>query len=236
MSAGGPNGGGLASPAEGAVPPPGAALQAAVEGMKAVRTRVPGRAVALVIAAAALFPLTSILRTGLRRDLSALPPAWVGAMGAAWAVGFLAVLLAALLPRRGEVLPDASRAARFALIAGAGLVLLGLFATVDAPGATQVPRTTWSAFTHYWWHCTLSSLQVIAPVLLVGALLLRRLFPVGGLKVAGALGAAGGAAAGLTLHFICPIGGALHVGLAHAGGVAVGALLGMLLLPRFLRS
>jgi hypothetical protein len=237
MSAGGSKGGGtLASPAEDSVPPPGAALEAAIGGMKAVPTRVPGRAVALVIAAAAIFPLVSILRTGLRPDLAALPPGWVAAMGLAWAVAFVAVLLAALLPRRGEVLPDVSRATRFASIAGIGLVLLGLFATVDAPGVTQLPATTWSAFGHYWWHCTLASLKVIGPVLVVGAVMLRRLFPVGGLKAAAAIGAAGGAASGLILHFICPIGGALHVGLAHAGGVAVGALLGMLALSRILRS
>jgi hypothetical protein len=237
VSAGGANGGGpLTSAAEGGAPPPGAELLAAVGGMKPVRTRAPVRQLALIAAVAAVFPVVTIVRFGLRADLGALPPAWVGAMALAWAVGLAAMLLAALIPRRGEVLPDAGRAARFAVIVGTGLLLLGLFATVDAPGRTRIPETSWAAFTRAWWHCTSFSLKVIAPVLVVSALVMRRLFPVGHVKVAGAIGAAGGAAAGLTLHFICGLGGSLHVGFAHAGGVAVGALVGMLVLPRILRG
>jgi hypothetical protein len=38
------------------------------------------------------------------------------------------------------------------------------------------------------------------------------------------------------LLFICPVGGGLHVGLAHGGDVVIGALLGLLLLPRLLRA
>jgi hypothetical protein len=78
--------------------------------------------------------------------------------------------------------------------------------------------------------------MVSLPLMLTGALLLRRLFPIGSARIAAALGALGGATAGLVLHLSCPIGGALHVGLSHAGGVALGAALGMLLLPRLLRA
>ena len=56
------------------------------------------------------------------------------------------------------------------------------------------------------------SLKLGLPLLVAGGLLLRRLFPMGGVRVAAALGALGGATAGLTLHFTCPIGGGLHVG------------------------
>jgi len=59
---------------------------------------------------------------------------------------------------------------------------------------------------------------------------------VGSWRVAAALGAAGGALGGLTLHFICGFGGGLHVGLAHAGAVVLGAGIGALVLSPFLRS
>ena len=237
MTGGGANGGGtLASVAGGEVPPPGAALLAEVGGMKAVRTRAPIRTLAAIAAVAAVVPVVSVVRLGLRSDLPALPLGWVVAMAVAWCMALLATLLPALLPRKGEVLADAGRAARFALIAGTSLIVLGLFATVDAPGHTRLPEATWQGFGRAWWHCIRFSLEVIAPVLAISALLLRRLFPAGGLRVAAALGAAGGMIGGLTLHFICPLGGALHVGLGHAGGVAIGALVGMLVLPRVLRG
>ena len=234
MSAQHPNGGGsLASASD--IPPPGPGLRAAVQTMEAVRTRVPLRTLALITGVMILMPVVFLLR-GTRRDLAALPAAWVVGMAIAWTLGLLVSLLPAVLPRKGEVLPDAGRAARFAGFAGFGLMLLGLFATVNAPGITRIPEANWAAFSHGWSHCIASSLAIIAPVLLVGALALRRVFPVGETQAGAALGAAGGTAAGLTLHFTCGIGGGLHVGLAHAGAIAVGALLGMLLLHRPLRS
>jgi hypothetical protein len=38
------------------------------------------------------------------------------------------------------------------------------------------------------------------------------------------------------LHFLCPLGGGLHVGLAHGGAVLAGALVAMAILPRVLRA
>jgi hypothetical protein len=225
----------LMPPSETEAPPPAPALLAAVQEMRPVRPRVPARAVLAVAAAALALPTFMLLGPGPRKDLAALPLAWVAAMGVCWAAGFLVVLLAATWPRRGEVLPDTARAGRAALLVGTCLLLLGLFATVDAPGTT-VPEATFAAFSHFWWHCTRFGLEASAPVLLVGGLVLRRLFPIGSAWAGAALGATGGAMAGLTLHFICPIGGGLHVGFAHAGNVAVGALLGMILLPRVLRT
>ena len=49
-----------------------------------------------------------------------------------------------------------------------------------------------------------------------------------------ALGAAGGAAGGLALHFHCPIAVTSHVVLGHVGGVILGAIVGAFLLPRLL--
>jgi hypothetical protein len=230
-------GGESLTPGSGGAPPaPSATLLAALGDLKPVRTRVPARAVALLamagLAAAAAGPLVA----GLRRDLGALPAIWVVAAAAAWLAGLLAAVLAAAWPRRGEVLPDASRAARAAVAVAAGLMALGLFATVDAPGHTVIPEHELGRFGHLWWHCTKFSLTLVLPLLVVGGLVLRRLFPMGGARIGAALGAAAGAAAGLALHFSCPIGGGLHVGLAHAGGVALGALLGMVALPKVLRG
>ena len=115
------------------------------------------------------------------------------------------------------------------------LLALGLFATANAAGVTVVPENSWAAFASRWSHCTAFSLSAVVPLLLVGGLAQRHIFPVGGVRIAAALGAAAGAAAGLALHFVCPIGGGLHVGLAHAGGVTLGAGLGMLAPPRLLR-
>jgi len=215
----------------GSAPPASAALLEAVRTMQPVRTRVPIRTFALILGVGLIWPAVTVLgRT--RADLPFLPVAWVAAMALAWAGGVVAPLVAALLPRRGEVLADAGRAGRVAAVCASLLVLLGLVATVDAPGVTAFPRS----FASGWWHCVSFGLELTAPVLIASAVVLRRLHPVGSWAVAAALGAAGGALGGLTLHFVCGYGGGLHVGLAHAGAVVVGAAIGAAVLSPFLRS
>jgi hypothetical protein len=213
-----------------APPPPGPALLEAVGGMRPVRPRVPLRTLLIVLAVGLVWPVVAVIHR-TRVDLPFLPLAWVVLMALAWAAGVVAPLVAALLPRRGEVLPDGARAGRVAALCASLLVLLGLVATVDAPGKTTIPLS----FPEAWWHCASFALKIAAPVLIVSAVVLRRLHPVGSWRVAAALGAAGGALGGLTLHFICSYGGGLHVGLAHAGGVVLGAALGALVLSPFLK-
>jgi hypothetical protein len=211
-------------------PPPNAALLAAVGDLRPVTPRAPARALLVVLAVGLVWPVAAILyRT--RADLPFLPVAWVVAMALAWTAGVVAPLVAAILPRRGEVLVDGARAARLAAVSASVLVLLGLLATVDAPGKTTIP----TSFLGAWWHCASFGVKVAIPVLIASALALRHHYPVGGWRAAAALGAAGGAFGGLTLHFICGFGGGLHVGLAHAGGVVLAALLGALVLPPLLR-
>jgi negative regulator of sigma F NrsF-like protein len=212
-------------------PPPGAALLQAVGDMKPVRTRAPLRTLLVVLAAGLVLPIAAVVRR-TRADLPFLPVLWVVAMAVAWTVGVIAPLVAAVLPRRGEVLPDGGRAGRVAAVCASLLVLLGLLATVDAPGRTTIPES----FPRAWWHCVSFGLKIMVPVFILSAVVLRRLHPVGSWRVAAALGAAGGALGGLTLHFICSYGGGLHVGLAHAGGVVIGAVLGALVLAPFLKS
>jgi hypothetical protein len=226
----------LGPPSDAAPPPPAATLLAAVEGMKAVRTRVPWRTVAALGLVVAAIPAGGVLFLGPRKDLAALPVAWVAATAVVWGAGVLVTLLAATWPRRGEVLPDTGKARLTAIIVAGLLLLLGIFGTADPTAETVVPESTLAGFGHWWWHCTKFALKAVIPVLVLGGLLLRRLFPVGGMWAGAALGAAGGAAAGLALHFVCAVGGGLHVAVAHGGGVVIGALLGMLLLPRVLRS
>jgi hypothetical protein len=203
-----------------------------VERMQPVRTRSPWRTALLLLAAGAVFPLCMLAFRHLRRDLSYLPVLWVVAAAATWTVGLVATLTSAVIPRRGEVLPNAVWAGRAALVAALGLLALGVLGTVDAPGETLTPPS----FAWGWWHCTSLGLAGTGPLLIAGALVLRGLYPLGGRRVGAALGAAGGALAGLTLHFLCPYGGGAHVGLVHGGGVVVGAVLGALLLGPLLRS
>lgn len=213
-------------------PPPNAALLAAVEGMKPVGTRAPVRLLVLLVGVGMIAPAIA-LGNGVRPDLAFLPTFWVVLMAGFWAAGALLPLWTAVVPPPGEVLPDTARAGWLAVGAAAILLLLGLFTTVNAPGHTVVPA---HAFDGAWQHCTTFGLKVTVPVLLVSLFVMRRTLPLGGLAVGAAVGAGAGALAGLTLHFVCPVGGGLHVGLAHAGGVVVGALAGVLTLPRFIQT
>jgi hypothetical protein len=211
-------------------PPPGPALLEAMRDLRPVSPRVPARALAAILAVGLVYPMLVLILNGPRRDLPDLPVAWVAAMAVLWAAGVLVPLATAVLPARGEVLPSSARAAATAAAAAALLIAAGLFATVDAPGKTIIPPSRAAL------HCLKFGVAVAVPVLLVAAFALRGLHPIGGARVAAAVGAAGGALGGLALHFICPLGGSLHVGLGHAGSVLAAALLGALALPRFIRT
>ncbi len=74
-------------------------------------------------------------------------------------------------------------------------------------------------------------LSALVPVLL-GALLLRGRLPVGSHWAGAGLGAAGGSLGGLILQLHCHVADGLHLGVVHGGVVAIGAVIGALLLPR----
>lgn len=216
------------APSESAPPPLSAAFAAQIAAARPVRTRRPGRELALAAALSLVCPAIALWVVPVRRDLPALPMWWLILAGGLWAVAYATLLARALLPRRGDVLPDAPRAANAAMVAMGALVAFGLGLTIDAPCCTIVPPTTFADFAARWWHCTAFGLRITAPLLLVGAVIVRRIAWMGAGRLGMALGAAGGALAGLTLHLLCPIGGALHVGLAHGGGVVLGGILGAL--------
>jgi len=215
--------------------PPSSALLARVNDMRPVRTRVPLLTLVIVAVAAVVFPTVALAIYPLRRDLADLPPLWFGTMALVWLAGFIIPLTVAIIPRRGQVVPDGARARRTAVLVSLTLVLAGLLLTVDVPGVTILPATRWAEFGHLWWHCISFGLKATIPAVIVGAVLMRRLISAHLAGLGAAIGAAAGALSGLVLHGLCPYGGAVHVGLAHGGGVVIGALLGMLWLPLIAR-
>ena len=218
------------------VPPPmSTSLLESVRGIRPVRTRVPLRTLLAVAAAAFVFPLAAIAVYPLRADLDALPPLWFASVALVWLAGFVLPLTFAIVPRPQQVLPDSTRAARTALLACLTLTLMGLVFTFDAPGATILPKSTWNGFAHLWWHCISFSLKVSLPAIVVAGFVLRWVVVTSAWRVGAAIGAAAGSLSGLALHGLCPYGGAVHVGLAHGGGVVIGAILGALWLPVLVR-
>src|SRR5262249_18751250 len=92
-------------------PSPSAKLLEAVHVMQPARTRAPWRSLVIllgVLAAYSSLPLLFIFRT--RPDLPDLPVGWFLGVGLAWLLGLILPLMAALLPRRRQVLPDGWRA------------------------------------------------------------------------------------------------------------------------------
>jgi len=217
-----------------AAPPPAAELLAKVGEMKAVRTR--GRFAALVTVGVAglIGPIALLVLMPWRRDLGALPPAWVAGAAAIWFGACATSLVAALVPARGDVLPSAGRASGVAFAAVAALAVFTLLGSVEAPGVS--PRLPAGA-----WPLVLSCLRCIAlllPVavvfLIAGIVALRRVLPMGARRIGVALGAAGGAMGGFVLHWHCPLAQTAHVVLGHAGGVLLAAAAGAFLLPALL--
>ena len=211
-------------------PAPSADLLRAVGEMKPVRTRTRFGAFAVVALAGLVGPALALLRTPMRRDWPGLPVGWIAAAVTIWGLAFAGALVAALVPRRGDVLPAPSRASRVALAAIGGVGLFALLATVDVPGMSMQPAERgWTPF-EACLHCIGTIAKVAIVFLIVGQVALRRLVPVGGSRVGMALGAGAGAMGGLLLVFICPFASTSHVVLGHVGGVALATLAGAVLM------
>ena len=211
-------------------PAPSPELMRAVEGMKPVRTRTRFGAAAVVALVGLIGPAVALARGPLRRDLAALPIAWVIAAVALWGGAFVLSMVAALVPRRGDVLPAPSRASLLSGAATAVVALFALLATVDVPGVSMLPAERgWTLFQSCV-HCIGTVGKVAAVFLVAGLLALRRLVPVGGSRVGMALGAAGGAMGGLLLVFICPFATAAHVVGGHVVGMVLAAAVGATLM------
>jgi hypothetical protein len=213
------------------VPPPSTPLLDAVAVMKATRTRVPVRQLAIVAAIGLIGPIAVLIHWGPRRDLPYLPVAWVAVQLVIWATGFVVPLALALVPPLGQVLPSSGRAVVAGLVVVAALIAQGVLLTVNAPGHTIVPAATFSAFLSPWKPCTTLGVELSLPVLVAGVIALRRVALVASTGLGVGLGAAAGALAGLTQQALCPVGGRLHVTLGHGVTVLIGAAIGAVLLP-----
>lgn len=214
-----------------AAPPPDPDLLARVAGMNPVRTRTRYGAFALVVLLGLIWPVAALGHLPFRRDLGALPTWWVITAAALWGASSVLSLAAALVPRRGDVLPAPGRASRVSGLAMAALLLFALLATAQAPGlSVRTEDLPGSLFFRSCVHCLSFVLEISAAFLLVGFVALRRLVPMGGSRIGMALGAAGGAMGGLVLVFICPIAGTAHLVLGHVGGMVVAAMAGAALL------
>lgn len=211
-------------------PPPAADLLNAVGAMKPVRTRTRFGAFALVGLCGLVWPAIALGHLPLRQDLSALPAWWVVTAASLWGLAFALSLAAALVPRRGDVLPAPGRASRLSGAAMAVVLVFVLAATAQAPGVSLRPEDLHWTLLRSCVHCASFVLEISAVFLVIGLLALRRLVPTGGPRIGMALGAAGGAMGGLVLHFICPIADTAHVALAHVGGMVLAAASGALLL------
>ena len=216
-------------------PGPSPELLNAIGGMKPVRTRTRFGALAAVALVGLIWPALVLTRHAYRPDLGALPLGWVIAAAALWGAAFVLSLTAALVPRRGDVLPAPGPASRVGGAALAGLFAFALAATVRVPGVSLRPEDLHMTLVQSCVHCASFVLEIAGPFLVVGLIALRRLVPMGRARIGLALGAAGGAMGGFVLHFICPMAGTVHVLVGHVGGTILAAAAGAALLPALLR-
>jgi hypothetical protein len=216
-------------------PAPSNALLNAVQGMKPVRTRTRFGAIAAVALLGLIWPAVVLTHHAYRPDLGALPLGWVIGAAALWGAAFVLSLTAALVPRRGDVLPAPGRASRVGGVALAGLFAFALAASAQVRGVSLRPEDAHMTLAQSCVHCASFVLEIAVPFLLLGLFALRRLVPMGRARIGMALGAAGGAMGGFVLHFICPLAGTAHVVLGHVGGTLLAAAAGAALLPALLR-
>jgi hypothetical protein len=216
----------LRSAAKRAAPPPAPDLLRRVAEMRPVRTRSRTGGFLLVLLAGVIWPVVTLASSPMRPDLGVLPLAWVIGGAALWGLGALATLAAALVPDRGEVLPSAARAARLGAASMLALLAFTALGTVSVPGVSRGLADVHASLLNSSLACGSHVFFVAAVFIVVGALRLRRVVPIGGRRIGMALGAAGGAVGGVALHFVCPIAVTAHVVLGHVGGMVLASLAG----------
>jgi hypothetical protein len=217
-------------------PAPSAALAAAVAAALPVKTRRPLRTFAgVLLVSLACATCLVIWGLGVRRDLGSVPVGPLGLYALASVVSFAALLAAALVPPRGQVLPGGDRAAKVAALVTVVMIAIGVYVGThvygDAPVLVLDPRL----FGIKALACLASGSAVAAAPAAAGLWALRRLIPVGAWRAGLAVGGAAGVIAGLALQLHCPIIDVTHVAVAHGGMVAAPAVLLSLLGARLLR-
>jgi hypothetical protein len=209
-------------------PPPSDELLAAIGEMRPVRTRVPLRELALLLLVSLAGGGVWLFMKPMRGDLPFLDRAQLAIMIAAWMGGLLLALAAALIPPRGQVLPDARRAGLVAITVVLGLVGVVLISP-QAPGHTLIPAPERQLDRAL--HCLGFTVGIGAVPLVAVTIALGRLALVGAWRLGLAAGAAAGAIGGLTLALLCPYGGGVHLGGGHGGGVMALAIAGAIVVP-----
>lgn len=212
----------------GGPPRPSATLLAHLANMRPVRPRVPRQSLLMVALVAGTYPAWALTALPLRSDLAGLSIVWVAGVGALWLAGFIVPLTFALLPAAGHVIPDGKRAFRTACLTAILLIGASLLLGVDVFGGGRRTSPGSAESLAAWRRCVTGGLRVSAPVIVAGTLALRRLAFMEPWRLGAALGAAGGSLAGATLHLSCSNGQPIHVLLAHAGGIVIGAVAGAL--------
>jgi hypothetical protein len=208
------------------VPPPSAELLALVARGGPVRTRHPGRTLAVVALASVLWAAGLLfLGLGVRPDVRALPLVPTVLYAIVCLTGFGAELAFALVPSPSRVLPTAYESARYSLIIVAIAVPLALvFAGAHRSGGGSA-ASAW----HAGLACAGGGLAVAALPVLLGLHALRRVVPGGAWRTSLSLGASAGILAALTLQLHCSTPGLVHVAVAHGAAMVIPAVLLVLL-------
>jgi hypothetical protein len=213
-------------------PPPGPALEAALAELAPVATRRPLRQLAILVAVSLIYAAALVAALTTRADLMEVPIGWLVAAGGAWLGGFLVPAYLTIVPRARAIMPRWRVAAAVAVVVSIGFVVLG---AVVHPSGEHSQQLNWEHFARGHTCLELGLLTALVPVVL-GALLLRGVLPVGARWAAAGLGAGGGCLGGLMLHLHCPITDGPHIALMHGGVVGVAALLSAALVPRIDRG
>jgi hypothetical protein len=195
-----------------------------VAAARPVALRRPGRELAVALFGLGIWAALVIAAFGLRLDLPELPSLRFAAGAIAWVAFVLYGATRLTMPRSGQVLPSSSAARTVALVLPPLSAALAAILLVDAPGLTRHP--VGEAALHFVLHCLSIGLVVAAVPLIILVVGVRaRLWSATGWMGA-VTGVLTGSLGALVLHFICPIGGALHMLLGHCGVLFAGALLG----------
>jgi hypothetical protein len=216
------------SGAAGEAPPIGSELARELAGLKPATTRMPRREWAGVLVLSLFYGIGILAWMGVRDDVHRVPAPWLWGIGTVWLASFLSITWLVLVPPRGHVMPRWRWAVVLAVLSSACLITAGL---LRPPSLTATGTTYAASVSEVIRHspaCLRWGLTVAVIPVVLTALAVRGAIPVGSRWVAAAIGAAGGALGGLSLHLHCPISERFHVGLVHGGLILVAASLSAL--------
>ena len=211
------------------VPPPlSPAMDAELAALKPVATRRPRRQLAIFLVIAGVVFAAVLAALGVRADVHQLPVAWMPMVASLWILGLVAAAWSSIVPRAGSMMPRWRFASLIALATSGTYVVLGLALHPSGPSSLHYG---WERFVRGHGCLELGLATALVPVI-AGRWFLRGAAPVRARWIAAAVGAAGGCAGGLLLHFYCKIADGPHIGLIHGGVVGVAAIISALVVPR----